>query len=111
MAELNVDQQTFKSEDDILEGWRTHFSKLAEKSGTEGFDKEYTDLVDKDLIIDICKWQQKDSISLIISEIEKAINSLNKGNAADIYGLTVEHFLFGGEELLKSVAAVIQELF
>ena len=32
-----------------------------------------------------------------VTETEKAINSLNKGKATDIYGLTVEHFLFGGE--------------
>ena len=57
MTELNAGQHTFKSEDDFLEGWRTHFSKLAEKSDTEGFDKDYIDLVDKNLcdIKDICK--------------------------------------------------------
>ena len=38
-------------------GWRTHFSKLAEKNDSEGFDMDYIDLVDKDLcdIVDICK--------------------------------------------------------
>ena len=113
MTELTVSQKTFKTEQEILEGWKIHFSKLAEKSDPEGFDREYIGLVDKDLgdIIDICKWQQKERVILSISEIEKAIRSLNKGKAPDINGLTVEHILYGGQELLEKVATVIQQIF
>ena len=31
MTELTVDQKTFKTEEEILEGWKIYFSKLAEK--------------------------------------------------------------------------------
>lgn len=57
MTELTVGQETFKTENEILEGWKMHFSKLAEKSDPEGFDKDYIELVEKDIcdIIDICK--------------------------------------------------------
>ena len=39
-----------------------HFRKFAEKSDPVGFDKDYIELVEKDIcdIIDICKWQRKD---------------------------------------------------
>ena len=113
MTELTVGQETFKTENEILDGWKMHFRKLAEKSDPEGFDKDYIELVEKDIcdIIDICKWQRKDRIKLSLSEIEKAISSLNKRKAADINGLTVEHILYGGDELLQNVATVIQQIF
>ena len=44
-------------------------------------------------------------------ELKKAVRSLNKGKAPDINGLTVEHILYGGQELLEEVAAVIQQIF
>ena len=39
MTELTVGQETFKTENEILDGWKMHFRKLAEKSDPEGFDK------------------------------------------------------------------------
>ena len=113
MTELTVGQETFKTENEILDGWKMHFRKLAEKSDPEGFDKDYIEQVEKDIcdIIDICKWQRKDRIKLSLSENEKAISSINKRKAADINGLTVEHILYWGDELLQNVATVMQQIF
>ena len=56
-------QETFKTENEILEGWKMHFSKLAEKSDPEGFDKDYVELVEKD-ICDIIQSVQKETQTL-----------------------------------------------
>ena len=42
-------------------------------------------------------------------QVKEAINSLNRGKAADIYGLTAEHFLFGGEGLVEPTTDIITD--
>ena len=36
---------------------------------------------------------------------------MDKGKAADIHGVTVEHFLYGGEALLEKVTGIINSVF
>ena len=39
------------------------------------------------------------------------MESLNRGKAAYIYGVTIEHFLHGGNELLQKVTDIIKIVF
>ena len=57
ISELNVDGETFKSDDSILKGWHKHFSNLAAAQAYGHSDTEYMKLVQKDLseIIELCK--------------------------------------------------------
>lgn len=41
----------------------------------------------------------------------KALSSIKKGKAADIFDLTVEHFIYGGDALLDYTHSVIQTIF
>ena len=53
--------------------------------------------------MDTCCRLNKSSTELVTKQqVKEAINSLNRGKAADVYGLTTEHFLFGGEGLVKT---------
>ena len=53
---VNVGDEIFEGED-VLDGWLTHFSKLAEPSNNPEYDYEHLNLceMDYDAIKDICK--------------------------------------------------------
>ena len=46
-----------------------------------------------------------------MDELKKAINAINKGNASDIYGLMIEHVVYGGDELAQSILSIINCIF
>lgn len=69
--DLHVGDEIFEGED-VLDGWLTHFSKLAEPSNNPEYDYEHLNLceMDYDAIKDICKNIPPRQIKR--SEIEKA---------------------------------------
>ena len=77
----------------ILHGWRDHFKSLVTPSNEIDSDKKYPKLVEDEIpiIIELCK----DTPATIISteQVKKAIKSLNRGKAADYYGVTAEHYI------------------
>ena len=85
--------QTYWTDDEILQGWRQHFGDLAKQSDNPRFDEQFKRVVERELaeIIDICEASKGDYSPMAEDEIEKALNSLNKGKVADIFGLTTEH--------------------
>ena len=48
---------------------------------------------------------------VILEELNTAINSLNRGKALDVYGLSVENVLHGGEQLKLKLLEVINGNF
>ena len=55
--QLYVGSQTHNTEDHILEGWKSHFEQLADRSISENYDKDYLHLVEAEYqtIIQLCK--------------------------------------------------------
>ena len=115
--ELSVDGQTYKTEDEILGAWRRHFGSLATPTNHEDFDEEYRQLVASEMldIVDICS-------SLLVSDadhvesvsqqqVKEAMELVNRGKPADIHGVSVEHFLHGGEVLLQKLTEIINTVF
>ena len=94
---VHVGDDIFEGEN-VLDGWLTHFSKLAEPSNNPEYDYEHLNLceIDYDAIKDICKNIQPRRIKR--SEIEKAINSINRGKSEDIFGLSIENIIFAGDK-------------
>jgi hypothetical protein len=45
---LQVDDQFFQSNDNIMIGWNKHFGQLRQKSDYEKFDKKYLELIEKE---------------------------------------------------------------
>ncbi|MEW8547953.1 MAG: reverse transcriptase family protein, partial [Candidatus Thiodiazotropha sp.] len=111
--ELHVDGSTFKTETDILEGWRQHFGNLASASTNPLFDQKYEKLVDQELleIIDICERSKGVYDQVTEQEIVEALSTMNKGKAADIYGVTTEHLLYAIDELLPKLVVLINGIF
>ena len=87
-------------------GWRDHFEALATPNDDGDFDQKYSQMVSEELpiITDICK----DSPSIVVSDeqVRKAIKTLNTGKAPDVYGVTAEHFLNGGEATIATAEIV-----
>ena len=46
-----------------------------------------------------------------LKEVETAINGIKKRKAADIFGLTVENFIYGGNELIPFIHSIICAIF
>ena len=112
--ELSVDSTVYKSDSEILSAWRQHFSSLATPSDNPDFDEEYRQQVASEmLIMDICNslpaQNPKDTVSEL--QVKEAIEAMNRGKSADIHGVTVEHFLYGGDALLQKVTAIINSVF
>ena len=99
--ELYVGSQTHNTEDQILEGWKSHFEQLAERSISENYDKDYLHLAEAEYqtIIQLCK-ERVVHVPVTKQEVKKAINSLNRNKATDFYGMTAENIVYGGDNLV-----------
>ena len=70
-------------------------------------------MVERELaeIIDICEASKGDYSPVAEDEVKKALNSLNKGKAADIFGLTTEHIACASCELIPVLTALLNCIF
>ena len=114
--ELHVGDATYSTASGVLQGWREHFSNLATPDPTTKCDHVYQELVRTEVpeIADICTHISKSAPttdSVTAEEVEMAISSLNKGKAADAYGVVAEHILYGGDQLLHMLTRVVNRLF
>ena len=55
--------------------------------------------------------QNKPLTPVEISELRKAISSLNKGKSPDVYGLTAENVAYGGEQLEFLFLRIVNFIF
>ena len=108
---LNANGQVYKTDSEMLNGWRAHFKTLATPDENGEFDKKYSQMVSEELpvIAEICK----DSPVPVISkeQVQKAIKTLNTGKAPDMYGVTAEHFLNGGEAAVQATTNIVNSMF
>ena len=81
--------------------------------GVPRFDEQYKRVVERELaeIIDICEASKGDYSPVAEDEVKKALNSLNKGKVADIFGLTTEHFACAFNELIPVLTALLNCIF
>ncbi|VDI46254.1 Hypothetical predicted protein [Mytilus galloprovincialis] len=110
--ELQVGNNCFKGDENILEGWKLHFANLAKQSEPTNFDQEYFSLIDSEYsqIIEICQ-EVYDHEVVSTEEFEKAIKKLNRNKSADIFGITTECLIYGGEKLEYMLLNIINASF
>ena len=46
-----------------------------------------------------------------MQQVKEAIESINRGKAADFHGVTIEHFLYGGANLLQVTTDIVNQVF
>ena len=107
--ELSVNSQVYKSENEILLAWKEHFGSLATPTD---HDEDYTQQVAGEML-DICKSLTAHNPEDYVTkqQVDKALKSKNRGKAADIHGVPVEHLLHGGNSLLQKVTGIINSIF
>ncbi|MES9972510.1 MAG: hypothetical protein ABW092_20945, partial [Candidatus Thiodiazotropha sp.] len=110
--ELNVGDQLYKTETEILDGWHKHFGRLAEQSENSLFDEKYRAQIESELleIMDICKKDSTEIQPITETEVKCALKSLNTGKAADIFGVTAEHFIYASGALLTILVKLFNNI-
>lgn len=108
---LTVDDTTY-SNNEILQGWRKHFLKLAEKSNSEQYNQEYIREIEKEVqyILELCE-SNLEHQPISDEEFMTAIKSLNRNKAADTYGITAENIVFGGNYLHSAIQNLLNKMF
>ncbi|CAC5377143.1 unnamed protein product [Mytilus coruscus] len=99
--ELSVGDTVYSTEDNILIGWKHHFENLTKNSIHEHFDCKYQQKIEQEYIdiIDICRAMFQHQ-SITKNEIEEALKLLNLNKSADLFGISTENLLYGGQSLI-----------
>ena len=112
---IPVNGTVYKSDNEILSAWKEHFITLATPTDHQDYGEEYKQQVASEML-DILDKQKslpaqnpKDYVT--DKQIDKALKSRNIGKAVDIYGVTVEHLLHGGNSLLQKITGIINSMF
>lgn len=99
LVEIEVNDQTYTGENEVLEGFYSHFEALATFNRQDNIDTPYHNMVDDNLIIESLV-QNQDYAPVTQEEVSQAIKHINKGKSADYHGLTIEHILFSGNNMI-----------
>ncbi|MCG8045488.1 MAG: reverse transcriptase family protein, partial [Candidatus Thiodiazotropha endolucinida] len=110
--ELHVNDRVYKTDADILNGWRQHFEQLASPCFDDRFDKDYEKLVALELneIIDLCDRDPLEYEWITQKEVSSAIKSLNKGKSPDLYNVTAEHLIKGEQQLVPVLTILLNKM-
>ncbi|CAG2235471.1 ACOT1_2_4 [Mytilus edulis] len=95
--DLHVANNKYEHEE-VIEGWHEHFKTLAEPISNTTYDGKHQDLCEMDYkaIKTICDQVPPRSVSR--SELLEAIKAINTGKSEDIFGLSIEHILYAGDD-------------
>ncbi|KAK3098648.1 hypothetical protein FSP39_021572 [Pinctada imbricata] len=113
VPQLEVHGTIHRGEDDIRLGWKLHFEALAISSSSPHFDNSYQCIVDYDIdvIKDIFQDEHEPVTETSIEEVTRAIESLNKGKSPDVFGITAENIVFGGDALIATLCDIFNAIF
>ena len=108
---MHVGDGLYSGNESILQGFKKHFESLATASDNPNFDQKYHEMniYEVSVIKDLVRSQEISSVTH--EEILNAIKSINKGKAADIYGVTIEHILNAGEAAIDFLQELINQIF
>ena len=95
--------------EEILQGWKVHFQKLATPEDNSNTERDFEDLVMlNDLLIQqICRDVNEPILPVTHEEVREAIQHLKKNKAPDAYGITAEHVQMAKESLVPIITAMI----
>jgi len=108
--DLNVDGIYF-SQDNILEGFKQHFGKLAEPSSGHNYSQDYNNLVSHEVHCIHSLVEQIPVPPVTDEELSMAIKAINTGKSPDVYGITIEHVLHAGPEYQEALLHLINRIF
>lgn len=109
LQSLVVNGKECATPEEIRNGWAEHFQILATPQENPNFDEEYKLMVDLDVeVIELLCREEESPISPVAQvEVTSALKKLNNNKAADIMGLTSEHFKLAGMELTEFLTSFL----
>ena len=109
LQSLVEDGKTCETDEEIRDGWATHFQKLATPLEIEKFDKEYKEMIDLDIdaISLLCLAEDRPIATIREKEVAKAMKILNNNKAVNVIGLTSVHSKLGGCDLISFLTAFL----
>ena len=112
IMDLNVGNNCYSGEENILEGFQHHFQKLAsaEETCTQN-DPTYHQNVEYEIQLINNLVHGKSIQPATVQELQNATKSLNKGKSADIYDITIEHITQAGDSLEPPLLKMINIIF
>ncbi|CAC5414584.1 unnamed protein product [Mytilus coruscus] len=108
--DLHVENEVFER-DNIINGWNQHFSKLAVPSVHPDFNYQHLALCELDYISIKRISEHYVTKHVDLDTIEKATKSINRGKAEDIFGISIENFLFAGQQFKIFLQKLINRMF
>jgi hypothetical protein len=111
IQDLHIDNKTMSGKENILQGFNNHFANLAVPSYDQSYNYQYSTNIEQepDNIIELVK--RVDILKPTKEELNKALSSIKKGKAADIFYLTVEHCIYGGDAFLDYTHSISLAIF
>lgn len=108
---LTVENTTYEN-NNIMQGWGSHFQKLALRTGNKDYDLEHLEKVEQEvkIITEICE-QNFCHQPITVDKMKKAVMTLNRNKAADFYGIKAENILHGGDSLLQFLQELLNRVF
>ncbi len=101
---LIVDDMKYETKDDICQAWAKHFRRLATPETSQDGSRYEQDVEN---IATICNRQVAAAEELNSSDVQNLLKGLNRNKAADVHGLTVEHFLHAGPNTLQLLQKIM----
>ncbi|VDI42974.1 Hypothetical predicted protein [Mytilus galloprovincialis] len=114
-TQLKFKNGIYDNPDSIRKGWAEYFEELATPSSSNYEDVLYNNQVELDCLLFedtyISNLQNSEKISVTEEQVEKVINTLKSGKAADCANLTSEHLKNGGQIVISAVTKLINMIF
>ena len=107
IQDLHIDNEVMSGKQDIINGFRKHFSNLAVPIFDPDFNYKSSNITDYEIDIITELATQEDIPEPTYEEINTALSVMKKGKAAVVFELTVENILYGGDELLYIIHKII----
>ncbi len=101
---LIVDDVKYETKEDICQAWAKHFRNLATPELSQDGSRYKQDV---DNIAITCNRQKTPLEELSLADVQSLLKGLNRNKAADVHGLTVEHFLHAGPHTLQLLQKII----
>ena len=109
---LVVEEETLKTEEEILQGWPKHFGNLSTPKDKPGYDSSYYDHITADVaLLELLTMNPVlDTECISNDEVAMAIGKLNSGKAADKEGISAEHLKHAGPAIIPYLTALFNNV-
>ncbi|KAH3825860.1 hypothetical protein DPMN_127743 [Dreissena polymorpha] len=96
-----------------MNAWKCHFEELATPDEDNYGENDKVSLAEEqdNIIEEIIKESVENIDPVTANAVKKAINLLNTGKAADVNGISAEHFKYAKEEISATITDIIDSIF